>query len=80
MFANNRVIFVYDHFFSHRPRVLFGYVKVAGARGRVQAYLDCGWLGHDSAPQRGDDTPVKSLKPALYLSQALSQQQSATLW
>ena len=48
--ANNWVVFVDDHLFSHCPCVLFGHIKVASACGRVQADFDRGWLRHWASP------------------------------
>ena len=48
--THNRVVFLDDHLFGHRPRVLFRDIEVPGPRGGVQADLDGGRLRHISYP------------------------------
>ena len=46
--ADDGVIFLFDHFFSHCTGVLFGYVKIACAGCRIQTDFNGCWLRHGS--------------------------------
>mgnify|MGYP003154120393 FL=1 len=49
MLARNWVVFLFDHFFGHRPRIFLRDVEIAGPRGRVQTDFNGCWLRHDAS-------------------------------
>ena len=48
--TDNWVIFLFDHFLSHCPRVLFRDVKIACISCTVKADFNCCWLRHGAVP------------------------------
>lgn len=47
--ARDGIIFLFDHFFSHCPRILLRDIEIAGTRGRVQTDFNGCWLRHDAS-------------------------------
>ena len=56
--ARNGVVLLDDHLLGHGACVLFGYVEMACARGRVQTDLDRGWLRYVSSPAAAPRRPA----------------------
>ena len=50
VFANNWVVFLFDHFFGHGAGVLFCDIKIARICRAVQADFNGCWLRHGSGP------------------------------
>jgi len=69
MLADDRVVFLDNHLFSHGAGVFLRYVEMARIRGRVQTYLNRRRFRHFFSPAAGQPPAREILETCLLLFQ-----------